>query len=256
MVNDADGATVEEVTLMLETIAKLHSHFVTNDISQFPLLKWIPARRGLEFAQFIDNFMDKTDKAFSVSTWMALKRYFESRPVSFVHGDCRPGNMIFYGTRRNPTKVLFCDFEAVNVAPPFWDFTYCTTLGWNAKTKRANQKKMFYDVYLKNCQCDLLVKEKADEYFAQVSLLTIVLAYLSRTIKHGGYWDRQGNTANDKTAWWIRVGLGVYDLTPDLFGLNEMLGVEKGTIEKMQYAYMRELHTFSSGREEKPMEDW
>ena len=55
---------------------------------------WIPARSGLDYANFVTGFLKQEPQWFK-DLWAGLQRYFEKRPVTLVHGDCRLGNMFF-----------------------------------------------------------------------------------------------------------------------------------------------------------------
>jgi len=120
VVNDGDGATLTEISAMMHGAAKLHSWFALGQHAE--VYSWIPARSGLQFAQFVDSFVDRKDNVWSVEVWQALRNRFASSPVTLVHGDCRPGNMMFTTMDRSAQqKAIFADWEAVNVGPFLWD---------------------------------------------------------------------------------------------------------------------------------------
>ena len=207
VVNDGDGANLDEVLAMMTDVAKLHARFGHG--AHVEVYAWIPARRGLEFAGFVDSFIDKKDATWSEAIWSALRERFSNAPMTLVHGDCRPGNMMFRGQEREGAQsVIFADWEACNVGPFLWDLTYCTTLGWPAAQRRAHQRRVV-DAYL-NSLGDSAVD--TIDALLDVECLTLVLAFVSRVVRQRGFWDKQGNTAKDQRAWYVRVLLAVGDL--------------------------------------------
>jgi hypothetical protein len=83
VINDAIGATQQEVTLMMTQVAKLHRRFV-GDALELPELSWIPARTQLDFAKWVTSFLGPTNSlAFSPKMWSALNAYFAGKPVRF-----------------------------------------------------------------------------------------------------------------------------------------------------------------------------
>jgi len=253
VVNDYKGATVSEVKKMVTEVAKMHAKFV--DASE-PEVSWIPARRGLEYAKFVESFTDKTEKVWSHKVWGALNKYFSERPVTLVHGDCRPGNMMFEGSDRdNVAGIIFADWEATNIAPLMWDLTYCTTLGWTARSRRKNFNDIL-DAYLESLATEAssaqAVVPTSEEARLDVALLTLVLGYVSRTVRVKKFWANQGNTQKDTVSWFVRMALAISDL--DAASVSQALGVDKEDVVRIQEDGLREV------REEKAIttkeEDW
>jgi hypothetical protein len=227
VVNDGDGATLGEVVAMMRGAAKLHSRFA--DGAQHAAVAWIPARSGLQFAQFVDSFLERQEPVWSLTIWRALRARFEHAPMTLVHGDCRPGNMMFFGPDRDaPAEVMFADWEAVNVGPFLWDLTYCTTLGWSATRRRQHQAQVLQE-YLGGAASPGVTLEQAR---LDLECLTLVLAYVSRVVRLRGFWNEQGNTVKDQRAWLVRVHLAVADL--DAASLALQLGVPEPQLLALQ----------------------
>jgi hypothetical protein len=219
---DWRGCSPAAIELLLANAAKLNAAFVNRTGSG--LTSWIPARSGLEFAEFVTGFI-RTQPTWYQGIWAALQTYFHALPVTLVHGDCRPGNMLFRGVdlspadgdedtpatwRREPTSseagVVMADWQAINVAPVLWDFTYCTTVGLRCADRRQWQPRLL-DRFLAELR-DLGVGAPAiDETRAplDVQMLAIVLAYISLAVADHNLWAGQGNTADDIAAWKRRV---------------------------------------------------
>ena len=142
---DWRGCSLPAMRALLDNAALLNACFLGR--LNEPSAAWIPARSGLEYAKFVDRFIGKAEPWYR-EVWNALRRYFAPRPVTLVHGDCRPGNMLVTGdsqvhavagseTDAAPWPaasapvpgVVMSDWEAVNIAPLMWDFTYATIIG-------------------------------------------------------------------------------------------------------------------------------
>jgi hypothetical protein len=224
--NPADwrGCPLAAVRAILGDVARMNAAFV-GTVADDPRTRWIPARAGLDYASFVATL--GTDAPVWVRTlWGALERAFRDRPLTLVHGDCRPGNMILLddgATKRHveqragdqadpwPTGeplpgVVFTDWEAVNAAPLLWDFTYCTVIGLRAVDRAAHLTRLL-DEFLASLRSAGVSPELCDPERArtEVDLLTLALYYVASLVVSKGYWDKQGNTFDDFTAWSSRV---------------------------------------------------
>ncbi len=162
-----------------------------------------------------------------------MVNYFKNKPLTLVHGDCRPGNMLFiddgklafkigngdnYALSEWPKavslpKVIFSDWEATNAAPLFWDFTYCTILGLTIADRRMYQQPLlaeFQDTLQAHGVPKKLWENQASQ--AEVELLTLILGFLGFIIRKNGFWDKQGNTHEDVKAWHERIFTAVCDV--------------------------------------------
>lgn len=137
------------VTLMVKQVAPLHSHYVGH--TEAKELSWIPEKRGLEFVNYIKGLRGPMPGWYS-RILNALHDYFEDLPVTFLHGDCRPGNQIFDRELKN---VIFSDFEATTIGPLLWDFTYCLVLGLEPEIREANLHSLLA-LYQKNFSQNLI----------------------------------------------------------------------------------------------------
>ena len=155
---DWRGCSLAAIQVLLANAARLNASLF--DRLTDPTAAWIPARTGLEFADYVTTFIGKHEPWYR-RIWTALQVYFEGSPVTLVHGDCRPGNMLFRGVNIDigggdedaesewpatpppaGAAVVMCDWEAVNVAPLLWDFTYCTIIGLRVADRRAWQTRL------------------------------------------------------------------------------------------------------------------
>jgi hypothetical protein len=221
--NPADwrGCPLPGMRALLREVARLNARYV--DRASSPQLAWIPARRGLDYADFVELFIGQASP-LSKQMWRALRAYFDARPVTLVHGDCRPGNMLFLGGSLESivppaagmpspwpdddvgTTVVMSDWEAVNVAPLLWDFTYCTVIGLRAIDRQAWGTRLL-DEFLAALAAEGVAAAAIDPATAslEVDLLVMVLAYVSLTVYENGLWNAQGNSAADLREWTNRV---------------------------------------------------
>lgn len=229
---DWQGCPLAPMRLLLASAARLNGAFARRVSA--PAVAWIPARAGLDFASWVDAFIRKRDEWYR-RIWAALGAYFERHVMTLVHGDCRPGNMLFRGE-----DVVMCDWEAVNVAPLLWDFTYCTIIGLDSADRHAWQPRLLLE-FLEQLRAQGVPEHGLDRDRAalDVQLLAIVLAYVSLAVAEHHLWAGQGNTEQDLSAWGRRVldaGAGGDALT-----IATALGVAADDIRRLQ-EYLLGLH--------------
>ena len=219
---DWHGCPLPQMRVLLASAARLNAAYVDNLSGD--ATSWIPARMGLDYADFVTGFIGGRPPWFR-RIWAALQAHFDTRPVTLVHGDCRPGNMLFRGfdVEADPpdeesasawadasppenASVVMCDWEAVNVAPLLWDFTYGTIIGLRVGDRRAWQPRLLSE-FLDGLRGRGVDPRHLDVERAaiDVQLLAIVLAYVSLVVFDHRLWSGQGNTAEDVKAWSGRV---------------------------------------------------
>lgn len=246
---DWRGCPMPAMQALLSEAAKLNGGFL-NRLRE-PAVAWIPASDGLDFMSFVTGFIGKTEPWYR-NTWAALQRYFSGKPVTLVHGDCRPGNMFFTGEapvapdaslREDESAawpeaaplpgVVMADWEAVNVAPLLWDFTYATVIGLRTGDRRAWLDRLL-DEFLAALQRAGVDQPHLDRNRCrlEVDLLAMVLAYLSLVIIDHKLWSGQGNTAEDGRAWITRVVTAATASDADVVG--RALGVEPSDVRRLQ----------------------
>jgi hypothetical protein len=249
---DWRGCPPSGIRAILGNIARVNSAFASRTADDVRSA-WIPARTGLDFASFVATLAG-TPPAWYTELWNALVSYFRDRPVTLVHGDCRPGNMLFVDNGElqrhqhpenagdaNPwpdegsasPNVVFADWEAVNAAPLLWDFTYCTIIGLRSADRREHQSRLlqeFLDALrvggTSDALCDLQRCQR------EVELLTLVLYYIAALVASKKYWDKQGNTIEDYRAWSARILDAVRAV--DAGQSAQALGVSADLIERLQ----------------------
>jgi hypothetical protein len=262
--NPADwrGCPLIGIRAILTSVARMNAAFLERT-STDRRTAWIPARKGLDYASYIGDFI-REEPTWYLTIWSALVNYFREKPVTLVHGDCRPGNMLFVddgklasqiGTGSNDKlsvwpddrtplpEVFFTDWEAINVAPLFWDFTYCTIIGMTVADRRMYQSRLL-DEFKAALQATGVPAEICqDETIPiQVNLLALVLGFLSFVIIKNGFWDRQGNTTEDAIAWRERVVSSVVDLKAK--AIAEILKIDEEPIVQLQNQWSLELSDY------------
>jgi hypothetical protein len=219
---DWRGCSIEAMRALLADAARLNAFFLGR--LSTPATAWIPARTGLDYAKFVEGFIGKTEPSYR-EVWSALRRYFAPRAVTLAHGDCRPGNMLFTGNgpvhavAGNETDaapwpessapqpgVVMSDWEAVNIAPLLWDFTYATVIGLRIGDRDAWLDRLL-DEFLTSLQDAGVASAELDRPTCrlQIDLLAFVLAYISLVVFEHKLWNGQGNTLEDIRAWGGRV---------------------------------------------------
>lgn len=248
---DWRGCPVGGMRAMLRDVARMNAAFLGQTASD-SRTQWIPARTGLDFAAFVSEFIKGQETCFK-EIWSALQKRFVDEPLTLVHGDCRPGNMLFIddGQMKNhlqsnaeskpsewempfdQTRVVFLDWEATNAAPLLWDFTYGTTLGLTVADRRLYRDRLLSD-FLKDLQEHGVPPALCDpkRSHRNVQCLTLVLSFVAYVVITHGFWDKQGNTGSDATAWKQRISTAVLDLDVDV--LAEALGIPTGLLLRFQ----------------------
>jgi hypothetical protein len=205
--------SIDDIGLLVSDVAKMHAMFLER-VNIDKATKWIPAKKGLDFCLWMSLAgLSLKLKPEVFDMFNAISLYYEKRPITLVHGDCRPGNMFFVGGAPTKAKsVIFGDWEALNAAPPCWDFVYCTILGLDPDqyiNHRDSLLSRYYSAFVAAAADPKIgsgVKPMSLESFkADTVLLPMVLFYLGFVVSIGGYWNKQGNSRKDKEAWLIRI---------------------------------------------------
>jgi len=221
--SDAAGCRLDDLRRLLDAAAALNAQFAGR--LDRPETAWIPAREGLEFADWTELFLGKESRGVQ-RLWAALKAYFQSKPVTLAHGDCRPGNMLF-----TSDGVVMSDWEAVNIAPLLWDFTYCTITGLHVEDRQA-QIEGLLDAFLDRLQRGGAANTPGrDSARVEVDLLAMVLAYVSLIVVERGLWA-QGNAMADVRAWLARVKNAAITLDAERAAMA--IGVPPATVREFQ----------------------
>ena len=268
---DHGGCPEPECEAMMRTAARMHAKYWRRAQDATPS-RWIPARKGLEFASFVPGFIADKNKEpdWFRDLWQALDAYVtrKDRPLTLVHGDCRPGNMLFLKPNGGGGEggeggdegdgdvgsfglpgVVMMDWEAVNVGPFLWDLTYMSVLGQPLAQRRDNQMRLL-DAYraslraalARACDGDGLAAYTTEEEYerdtapdacrADLAVLTVVLYYVAWVVRTRKLWDGQGNTADDLWAWEERVCGAVGDL--DAGALAAALECDEALVARVQ----------------------
>ena len=246
---DWRGCSLPAMRALLDSAARLNAGFLGR--LDDPSVAWIPARSGLDYAKFVDTFIAKAEPSYR-EVWNALKKYFAPRAVTLVHGDCRPGNMLFTGDSRveavNGSEidaaawpdasapvpgVVMSDWEAVNIAPLMWDFTYATIIGLRIGDRDAWLDRLL-DEFLAALRAGGVPAAELDRSACrlQVDLLALVLAYISLVVFEYKLWSGQGNTGEDIRAWGGRVRHAA--LAGDATAMADALGLPADTMRRAQ----------------------
>jgi hypothetical protein len=248
---DWRGCPIPAVRAMLAGVGRMNAAFVDR-IADDERTRWIPARAGLDYASFVTTLGGRAPDWYR-ALWKALERYFRGRPVTLVHGDCRPGNMLFLDggatarqVRSRPAdeadpwpadaalpEVVFTDWEALNAAPLLWDFTYCTVIGIRTVDREAHLSRLLDD-FVAVLRVEGVAPEHCDPARCrlEVDLLTLVLYYVAALIVTKGYWNNQGNTLDDFLAWSKRILAAVRAVEPDRAAAA--LGVPPDSVRRLQ----------------------
>jgi hypothetical protein len=252
---DWRGCPLPAMRALLAAAARLNASFAHN-VAAGPAA-WIPARAGLDFAEFVTTFIG-TREPWYRRIWAALQTSFHARPVTLVHGDCRPGNMLFTGVATEmdavdedaasawpgapppDDAVVMCDWQAVNVGPLLWDFTYATVVGLRVADRRAWQPRLLRE-FLDGLRQHGVDPRQLDLERAAIEtqLLAIVLAYISLVVLDHRLWSGQGNTPQDIVAWRQRVLEA--GAAGDAAAIGAALGVQADDIRRLQDHFLERL---------------
>lgn len=226
VVTDWQGGTQEQLEAVAVSVAGMHAGWWGRTAVDEGTA-WIPARQGLDYANFVDGFIKKEPDWYK-EIWAKLQDYFAALPVTLVHGDCRLGNMMFpHPSERTdgaaegaagveedgeaPLEVVFSDWEATNVGPALWDIAYMSTLSQEAEERRVRKPRML-ELYLE-ALAEGGVVVGMDAAIEQLGLLQLVLFFVSSSVAKNALWSGHGNTTKDGRAWGWRVAQAVIDIT-------------------------------------------
>jgi hypothetical protein len=228
---DWQGCPIQGVRAILQGVARMNAQFL-GCTGMDKRTQWIPALKGLDGASFVGDFIGN-EPSWYRDLWTALVNYFSQKPVTLIHGDCRPGNILFIdhhdliaqisvGEEHQASswpvdhilpEVVFTDWEAVNVGPLLSDFNYCIVLGLRVAERRAHQDRLLQE-FLLSLQAEAVPPEFCDweQCQVEVALLRLAMYFIDSATRRKGLWDQQGNTAQDAKAWSIRIDTAVLDV--------------------------------------------
>jgi len=234
-----------------QNVDNSQQQWISNEIVSF--LDKINARNGLEYFSFIRPLLDKKEEPTEfLQIWNCLEQWFltSNTTTTVVHGDCRLGNMMFVDDSKNSQgdspnaiqtgKILFTDFEAVNVAPYLWDFVYFTVLCQTPKDRRDRHTSLMNN-YLTSLRTTTALtkmnrtrhgglpisnemmppKTVTKEINELYDILSLVLFFYSYTVERSGMWAGNGNSMEDLKFWTERLDERIQEI--DMKKMSQLL---------------------------------
>ena len=209
-VDDYIGCTAEQTKVVLHNIAKMHAKF-WGRVFEDPSLDWIPDRHAVGYLWFLDYITKK--EAMCKKLWAALYEYFAGHPLTIGHGDCRPGNMMWYDNG----SIALVDWQFANASLGTWDATYCMVMSTDVDIRREHEDDLI-DYYYDNLSASYRSYHSEDFSYSREQcledhhLLKLVLALYGWGALVTHMFDRYGNDPRDVRAWADRITAAVTDL--------------------------------------------
>lgn len=213
-VDDYIGCTPDQSKAVLQNIAKMHAKF-WNRVFDDPSLSWIPDRHPLGYLSILKYIMIK-EKACN-ELWKALDKYFSRHPMTVGHGDCRPGNIMWYKNG----LIALVDWQFANASLGTWDASYCIVMSHDVDIRRRHEDELinyYYDVlsgsYKEYFSEDLPYSR--EQCLEDHQLLKLVLALYGWAALVTHMFDKYGNDPRDVRSWADRITAAITELDSHL----------------------------------------
>ncbi|MBN2027958.1 MAG: DUF1679 domain-containing protein [Actinobacteria bacterium] len=212
-VDDYIGCTAEQTKAVLSNIAKMHAKF-WGRVFEDPSLDWIPDQHAVGYLWFLDYITKK--EAVCKQLWAALYKYFTGHPLTVGHGDCRPGNIMWY----DDGSIALVDWQFANASLGTWDASYCIVMSTDVEIRRKHEEEMM-NYYYDNLSASYNEYHSEELPYSRAQcledhhLLKLVLALYGWGALVTHMFDRYGNDPRDVRAWADRITAAVTDLDSD-----------------------------------------
>jgi len=209
-VDDYIGCTPDQTKTVLRNIAKMHAKF-WNRVFDDPSLSWIPDRHPLGYLSILKYIMLK-EKACN-ALWKALDKYFSHHPMTVGHGDCRPGNIMWY----NNGLIALVDWQFANASLGTWDASYCIIMSTEVDVRRKHEEELinYYYDNLSSAYKDFFSEDltySREQCLEDHHLLKLVLALYGWAALVTHMFDKYGNDPRDVRSWADRITSAITDL--------------------------------------------
>jgi hypothetical protein len=209
-VDDYIGCTPDQTKTVLRNIAKMHAKF-WNRVFDDPSLIWIPDRHPLGYLSILKYIMLK-EKACN-ALWKALDKYFSHHPMTVGHGDCRPGNIMWY----NNGLIALVDWQFANASLGTWDASYCIIMSTEVDVRRKHEEELinYYYDNLSSAYKDFFSEDltySREQCLEDHQLLKLVLALYGWAALVTHMFDKYGNDPRDVRSWADRITAAITDL--------------------------------------------
>ena len=213
-VDDYVGCRPDQSKTVIKNISLMHAKFWNRVLSD-PSLNWMPGRQNPLDQFWFLNYITKKEKA-CVILWEALYKHFVNHPVTVAHGDCRPGNILWY----NSGSIALLDWQMTHAGIGTWDTTYYIVMAHDMEIRKKNEisliKQYYSDLsvsYKKFHSEDLPYSEEQCMEDHQILKLLLGLYGWAALVSH--MFDKYGNDPRDVRCWADRITSAINDLDSD-----------------------------------------
>jgi hypothetical protein len=212
-VDDYIGCTQDQTKAVLNNISKMHAKF-WGRVFMDPALNWIPDKHALDYLWFLDYITRKETACKEL--WKALHKYFNNHPVTIGHGDCRPGNIMWY----NDGSIALVDWQFANASIGTWDASYCIVMSSEVDTRREHEEELvnYYYDNLSGSYKDYYSEDfsySREQCLEDHQLLKLVLGLYGWAALITHMFDKYGNDPRDVRSWADRITSAITDLDAD-----------------------------------------
>jgi hypothetical protein len=213
-VDDYLGCQPDQSKTVIKNISLMHAKFWNRVLSDSSL-NWLPGRQNpLDLFWFL-NYITKKEKA-CVILWEALYKHFGNHPVTVAHGDCRPGNIMWYDSG----SIAMLDWQFAHAGIGTWDTTYYIVMAHDVEIRKEYEISLidqYYSdlsaAYKKFHSEDLPYSKEQCREDHQILKLLLGLYGWAALVSH--MFDKYGNDPRDVRSWADRITSAINDLDSD-----------------------------------------
>jgi hypothetical protein len=227
VVDDYIGCTPEQSKSFMRNISKMHAKF-WNRIFSDPALSCVPDRHPLDYLWFL-NYITKREQACGV-IWKAMVNYYSRHPMTVGHGDCRPGNILWY----NNGLIALVDWQFANASIGTWDASYYMVMSHEVGVRRQCETdliNLYYDdlsAHYREFFSEALSYSR-NQCLDDYELLKLILGLYGWAALVTHMFDKYGNDPRDVRAWADRITSAITDL--DSAFVSRKIGIRAAVVD-------------------------
>jgi hypothetical protein len=213
-VDDYIGSRPDQSATVIKNISRMHAKF-WNRVSGDPALNWLPGVQNPLDSFWFLNYITKKEEACLI-LWKALYNHFANHPVTVAHGDCRPGNIMWY----NNGSVAMLDWQMVHAGIGTWDATYCIVMSHDMEIRTEHEIAL-----IKQYHSDLFLSYRdfhsedlpysMEQCLEDHHILKLLLGLYGWAALVSHMFDKYGNDPRDVRSWADRITSAINDLDSD-----------------------------------------
>ena len=227
LVDDYIGCTPEQSKVFMHNISKLHAKF-WDRVDSDQTLQWLPDRHPLDYLWFL-SYVTKREKACNI-IWKAMNKFYANHPITVGHGDCRPGNILWF----NNGLIALVDWQFANASLGTWDASYYIVMSHDVDVRQRHEDELINQSYtdLSGNYRELFSENLSysrEQCLEDNQLLKLILGLYGWAALVTHMFDKYGNDPRDVRSWADRITSAITDL--DSRFVSSKIGIADSVVD-------------------------